>query len=140
MTACAPTLDAELRARLGAAATKAQERCYKLIHDDTYAYARCLRGLLDAEPNPTPERLGIEYFAAVGALNSARMGMRGAEDTARDFIGRYEKTRRVLGLDEREVCASVPGDCDVRLAQMRQVAVSPAPHRGGEDDGDGHRH
>jgi hypothetical protein len=125
LSACAPAPDT--RQQLADAVVFAQDRCYRLIHHDTFAYHACIAALLREEANPTPKRLGIEYFGWAGALNSARMGMRGAETTAYDFLKRFRATQAQLGIDDATLCRSIPGDCDARIARMRQMEAAPAP-------------
>jgi hypothetical protein len=112
-----------------AAAAAAQARCHGEIHHDTYAFERCLLSLLESEPEPTPRRLGIEYFGHVGAMNSARLGMMGAEDTAFEFLARFRRTQRQLRIDDRSLCRSVPGDCDVRSARIALMESTPVRAR-----------
>ncbi len=134
---------AAVRQEVARAAVSAQTSCYRLIHHDTFAFEQCLRGLLKAETKPTPRRLGIEYFGFVGAMNSARLGMLGARQTAWEFLQRYRQTQRRLRLDDAALCATIAGDCEVRIAQARQLEVAgrPAPvdatDRGAEP---GHAH
>jgi hypothetical protein len=140
-SACAPAPD--VRGQLTAAAVFAQDRCYHLIHHDTYAYQACIVGLLRDEAKPTPKRLGIEYFGWAGAQNSARVGMRGADAAAYEFLQRFRATQKLLGIDDRTLCGSIPGDCDARIARMRQMEAAPPPVRDPQDEeraaADGHR-
>jgi len=125
--ACTREGGIEERRQLVAAARLAQERCYRLIHHDTFAYESCLVELMRGEGKATPKRLGIEYFGWAGAVNSARLGMRGADATAYEFLERFRATQKELGIDDRSLCQSVPGDCDARTARMMQMEASPAP-------------
>lgn len=131
----------EVRQQVADAAIEAQTRCYRLIHHDTFAYEACLRGMLQEEKKATPRRLGIEYFGFVGALNSARLGMLGAETSAWEFLQRFRLTQKKLRFDDASLCETIAGDCEVRIARMKQMAASPRPRpadSAGEDDG--HRH
>ncbi|MBS0369090.1 MAG: hypothetical protein JSS57_07820 [Proteobacteria bacterium] len=133
--------DPALPGRITEAALDAQGRCYRLIHHDTFAYEACLTGLLAEEKKAGPRRLGIEYFGFVGALNSARLGMLGAQDTAWVFLQRFRATQRKLRIDDASLCATVPGDCEVRIARMKLMEKSPPPPRQPHDlPDDGHRH
>jgi hypothetical protein len=108
-----------------AAAAAAQADCYGRIHHDTYAFESCVLGLLKTEREPDARRLGIEYFGYVGAMNSARMGMQGAETTAYVFLTRFRRTQKRLGLGDIELCRSVPGDCEVRVARIKLMESAP---------------
>jgi len=110
---------------LAAAAHYAQDRCYRLIHHDTDEFGDCLYELLSQEQRPSLHRLGIEYFGWVGALNSARVGMRDAEPLAYEFLGRFRITQRRMHIDDQTLCQSVPGDCTTRLARMRLMEKTP---------------
>lgn len=115
-----------------AAEADAQNRCYRLIHHDTFAFESCLRALLATEKKATPRRLGVEYFGFVGALNSARMGMLGAEQTAWEFMTRFRATQHKLKIGDAELCATIAGDCEVRLARLKQMEAGPRPQPLGE--------
>lgn len=117
---------------VAAGAELAQRSCYGRIHHDTYAFERCVRELLGASAlssTSSPARaLGIAYFGYVGAMNSARLGMLGAEDSANEFLLRFRAQQRTLAIDDRALCRSVPGDCEVRIARIR-VMEAEAPGR-----------
>lgn len=132
--------DPALPGRITEAALDAQERCYRLIHHDTFAYEACLTGLLAEEKKVGSRRLGIEYFGFVGALNSARLGMLGAQDTAWTFLQRFRATQKKLRIDDASLCATVPGDCEVRIARMKLMEKSPPPRSPRDQPDDGHRH
>lgn len=117
--------DPALPGRIAEAALEAQGRCYRLIHHDTFAYEACLTELLAGEKKAGPRRLGIEYFGFVGALNSARLGMLGAQDTAWTFLQRFRATQKKLRIADASLCATVPGDCEVRIARMKLMEKSP---------------
>ena len=122
-------------------AVYAQTRCYRLIHHDTFDYEDCLQALLRDARRPTPRRLGMEYFGWVGAQNSARLGMRGAEQTAYEFLGRFRATQKRLRIGDEALCASVAGDCTVRIARMKQMDAAPRPRPApGEGDDDERPH
>lgn len=122
-------------------AVYAQTRCYRLIHHDTFDYEDCLQALLRDARRPTPRRLGMEYFGWVGAQNSARLGMRGAEQTAYEFLGRFRATQKRLRIGDEALCASVAGDCTVRIARMKQMEATPRPRPApGEADAEQHHH
>ncbi len=122
-------------------AVYAQTRCYRLIHHDTFDYEDCLQALLRDERRPTPRRLGMEYFGWVGAQNSARLGMRGAEQSAYEFLGRFRATQKRLRIDDEALCATVAGDCTVRIARMKLMEATPRPRLApGEADDARHHH
>jgi hypothetical protein len=115
----------ELAGALAEGAQLAQARCYRLVHDDTYEFGDCVRELAQQQKSAA-KRLGIDYFGWVGAMNSARLGMRGADETAAEFLARFRVSQKTLGVDDRTLCASVPGDCAARIARIRQAERKPA--------------
>jgi hypothetical protein len=108
-------------------AQKAQSLCYRLVHDDTFEFGDCVRALVMQHRQPSATRLGIEYFGWIGAMNSARLGMAGAGETAAEFRGRFRATQKTLGIDDPTLCASIPGDCAARMARIRQAERSSEP-------------
>jgi hypothetical protein len=131
----------EREQQIAAAASAAQASCHARIHHDTYAYESCLLDLLRAERRTSSRRLGIEYFGYVGAMNSARMGMLGADETAQEFLTRFRRTQKRLRIDDLSLCRAVPGDCGVRIAAIRQMEANAATHRPApRDPSDEHQH
>jgi hypothetical protein len=116
----------DILARVRASASIAQASCHGRIHHDTYEYEHCLLDLLAPLKRATPERLGIEYFGYVGAMNSLRMSMQGAEASAYEFLHRMRRTQQQLRLSDDALCSTVPGDCQVRLATQRLMLAAPA--------------
>ena len=115
----------DVTALMADGAGQAQAHCYRLVHDDTYEFGDCVRELATRQAKNVPLRLGIEYFGWVGAMNSARLGMRGADETAAEFLARFRATQAALGIDDRTLCASIPGDCAARIARIRQAERKP---------------
>jgi hypothetical protein len=113
--------NADVVKALADGAQQAQTRCYRLVHDDTVEFGDCVRELAQQQKQDAATRLGIEYFGWVGAMNSARLGMRGASDTAAEFLVRFRAVQKALGIDDQTLCASVPGDCAARIARIRQA-------------------
>ena len=118
-----------------AAARAAQQRCYEFMHEDADEFVSCIDALDHAVPHGTKQtayrHLGISYFGWVGANNSARVSLPGADAAASRFFVRYQSQRRRLQIDESRLCAVVAGDCTARLAQIaaahRAVRVGRAP-------------
>ncbi len=103
----------------------AERSCYKYMHDDASDYAACLNTLLTGvRGNSTDaqrQRLGISYFAWVGANGSARMATPGADAAARAFLPKFAALQRSLRISDAQLCLSVAGDCAVRRAQIAQM-------------------
>lgn len=117
----------EVRAVIAQAAHEAETQCFRKIHHDTFEYDTCLKQMLSHEKQATARRLGIEYFGFVGAMNSYRMSMLGSENSAWYFLKKFRLTQKRLGIDDQTLCQSIPGNCVVRIAQMKQLERSPAP-------------
>jgi hypothetical protein len=120
-SSCVAATREEITAAATQGAQKAQSLCYRLVHDDTIEFGDCVRGLVVAQKEASATRLGMEYFGWVGAMNSARLGMLGANETAAEFLVRFRATQQLLGVDDQTLCASVPGDCAARMARIRQA-------------------
>lgn len=107
------------------AAAKAQVQCYKHMYRDTNAYAQCMRDLRLAHQNSPVQKLGIEYFAFVGALSYMRVGHLNADQIAAEFLKDYRVTQKKVGIGDAALCSTVAGDCNVRLAQTRELEATP---------------
>ena len=121
------------------AAAMAQQRCYEFMHEDADEFVSCIDALstqagaapanaaansprrsgIKSDGTPHLRRLGILYFGWVGANNSARVALPGADAAAARYFQRYQRERRALGIDEKTLCLAVAGDCATRLAQIK---------------------
>ncbi|MFD2273134.1 hypothetical protein ACFS07_23975 [Undibacterium arcticum] len=112
---------------IGAAAASAQQRCYEFMHEDADEYVSCIDALDNAvgarSANASYRRLGINYFGWVGANNSARLSLPGAEAAAQHYLPRFRKQQRQLGIADAALCPSVAGDCRTRLAQIKAMEL-----------------
>jgi len=123
----------ELQRQLLADSAKlAQDTCYPYIYRDTNAYSKCIRDLADTSKRASYKKLGVEYFGFAGGLAYRRVGQIGAEQAALEFLKRFRQTQHKLKVSDAEVCASVPGDCTTRIAQMKEMESAPpqAPRLG----------
>ena len=110
---------------LADSAKLAQDTCYTLIYRDTNAYAKCVRDLADTSKRASFRKLGVEYFGFAGGLAYRRVGQIGAEQVALEFLKRFRQTQKMLSVSDAAVCASVPGDCTTRIAQMKEMEAAP---------------
>ncbi len=108
-------------------AESAQQQCFMKIHFDTIQYQDCIDELAERQMNSSPQKLGTYYFAYVGAMDAVRTGMYGSYNTAWYFLQRFRKIQRTLGIDDRSLCTTVPGNCDIRLSQIDQMRKMPQP-------------
>jgi hypothetical protein len=121
----AATTSAPKQKVLEAAARESQDACYKHIYRDTNAYAQCVRDLREAKKSKPLEALGVTYFGFVGALSYMRVSQAGTDQIAYEFLQSAQRQQKALGIDDQALCSTVPGDCVVRLAQIKQLQANP---------------
>jgi len=115
----APTIDT-----VSASARDAQQQCHRLMHHDADEYEECIGMLIRSAGQNRAKRLGISYFGWIGAMNSARVGLPGAQAAADRFLPTFRRDQKSLGISDDALCTTVPGDCTVRLAQIRQAEAA----------------
>jgi hypothetical protein len=107
------------------ASLHAMEQCQEYMHEDADEYVACMNAVAAAIPrkraNTSAALLGHYYYAWVGANNSARMSLPGAEEAARIYLKAFRPLQRKLKLDDQTLCAAVPGDCAARVARIVQM-------------------
>lgn len=108
-------------------AERAQQQCYMKIHFDTFEYQDCIDHLASNEKGSPYKELGIYYFAYVGAMDSVRTGMYGANNTAWYFLKRFRRLQQNLRIDDVALCETVPGNCDIRIPQVIAMSKSRPP-------------
>jgi hypothetical protein len=121
----AADLDPKNKQAITDGAKLAQDACYKLIYRDANAYNQCIRNMADTHKAGQYTKLGIEYFGFVGGLAYRRIGQMGAEQSASEFFSRYRKTQIGLGVGDADLCTSVPGNCETRIAQAKEMEAAP---------------
>jgi hypothetical protein len=109
------------------AAAQSQEQCFTEIYRDTNAYAQCIRNLARAHASQPTEQLGVFYFGFVGALSYMRVSQAGVAPLAAEFLKNFRKLQAATGLSDAQLCASVPGNCDIRIGQTLAMERAPAP-------------
>ncbi len=125
----APNAPVAWQAQVTAAARDAQAHCHGEIHHDTFAYEQCVSKMADTEPSAV-RRLGIDYFGYVGAMNSQRLSMMGAEESAHVFLERFRRAQKQFRIGDLDLCRTVPGDCDARVAGIKFMErATPARRR-----------
>ena len=106
-------------------ADAAQHACYEYMHDDAREYVSCLNALVDGVKGKgvaaQQQRLGIVYFAWVGANNSARLSLTGAEAAAQMYLPKFKSLQKQLRIADEALCLTIAGDCKERLAQIAQM-------------------
>ena len=106
---------------------EAQRRCHEYMHDDATEYKSCLNSLLAAikgkDSKAQQQRLGISYFAWVGANNSARLSLPGAEAAAQFYLPKFRQLQNQLKITDEYLCQSIAGDCKARVAQYLKMEI-----------------
>lgn len=120
----------------------ARAQCAPKIHFDTYSFDRCINQLAAGYKKDDLARLGTEYAGFAVALTTMRVGMTGAEDSARYFYWRYRPLQRKLEISDQRLCATLPGDCTIRIAQTNEFAKTTRLNKpaGGKASRDAHDH
>jgi len=108
------------------AARQGQEQCFTQIYRDTNAYAQCIRNLASSHAAQPMEQLGVYYFGFVGALSYMRVSQAGVEPIAHEFLKSFRKIQKSSGLSDAQLCASVPGNCEIRIGQTLAMERAPA--------------
>jgi hypothetical protein len=112
------------------AAEIARQACAPKIHFDTYSFDACIEQLATRYAKDPIQRLGIEYAGFAVALSTTRVGMTGSSESARYFFWRYQPLQKKLGINDQQLCASLPGDCTIRIAQSVEFSrTKPPPKR-----------
>jgi hypothetical protein len=135
----APVADSD---RLRSFVEGARADCASKIHFDTYSFDRCINQMAAGYKKDDLARLGIEYAGFAVALTTMRVGMTGAEDSARYFYWRYRPLQKKLDVSDQRLCATLPGDCTIRIAQTREFAKNTRLNKpaGGNTARDAHDH
>ncbi len=116
---------AQLKA-LREAAVQAQEKCFTQIYRDTRAYAVCVRELARVHAAQPIEQLGVLYFGFVGALSYIRVSQVGVEPIAHEFLKSFRKIQKSIALSDAQLCARVPGNCELRIGQTLAMERTPS--------------
>ena len=109
------------------ASAQSQEKCFTEIYRDTNAYAQCIRNLARAKAAHPIEQLGVLYFGFVGALSYMRVSQAGVAPLATEFLKSFRPLQTATGLSDAQLCASVPGNCAIRIGQTLAMERAPAP-------------
>lgn len=117
----------EAQTILRSAAQETQKKCFMRIHFDTFQYQDCVSELSASHHDDDLVNLGINYFGYVGAMDAVRTGMLGAEQSAHLFLGQFRKLQKKLHISDQSLCASIPGNCDIRIALMKKMEQAPKP-------------
>jgi hypothetical protein len=110
-----------------ASATKTMNACMKWVQMNVFEFEECVDERLSLPKQSKAERLGHSYMGFVGALSARRSGSQGSELLAWKYAKQFHKIQKQLGLKDKDLCAIVPGDCEVRMALTAQILKGPKP-------------
>lgn len=106
------------------AAAEARKRCHEFMHEDADEYTACIDTLVaEVKTRAAPaerRRLGILYFGWVGANNSARIALPGADAAAQRYLPRFRHLQESLHIADADLCGTIEGNCTTRMAQVRE--------------------
>ena len=108
-------------------ATKTMHACMKWVQMNVFEFEECVDEQLNLPKQSKAERLGISYMGFVGSLSAKRYGSQGSDLLAWKYAKLSNKIQKQLGLKDKELCAIVPGDCEVRMALTMQILKGPKP-------------
>ncbi|WP_432262524.1 hypothetical protein [Cupriavidus sp. TMH.W2] len=115
------------------AARHAMAACQEYMHEDADEYQSCIDAVARAMPRGTADSaarlLGHYYYAWIGANNSARLSLPGAERAAHAYLVKFRVLQRKLRLDDGTLCRAVPGDCVQRVAIIEQMEAERQAER-----------
>ena len=120
LTSYGEALSPENYARIKAKAEAARTACSLKIHFDTHEFENCIDNLSHKYIKDDISRLGTEYAGFAVSLSTTRVGMSGAEATARHFYKRYQPIQAKLEINDLTLCAILPGNCIIRVAQTQE--------------------
>lgn len=128
--------------RLISTVEAARAQCAPKIHFDTFSFNRCINQLAANYKKDDLARLGTEYAGFAVALTTMRVGMTGAEDSARYFYWRYRPLQKKLNVSDQRLCATLPGDCTIRIAQTKEFSKTTRLNKPAESNAarDAHDH
>lgn len=122
----APLLSPKVEtARISALET--QTACMRFVQMNVFEFEECIGDRLHNKQLNTAERLGITYMGLVGAMSAQRMGSQGSHRMAWVYAHKTLKLQKKLGLQNKQLCDVVPGDCETRMARTELILKEPAP-------------
>jgi len=103
------------------AAQEARLLCLKAMHHDTDGFVICVDKMLSREGNTAEHQLGFAYLGLVGCLSAARISTLHSDFCSRDYLQLTDYIAKKLKAKDDEICPVVPGDCAMRLSQIKDM-------------------
>ncbi len=116
---------ADFLPQIGAAAQQAERECNHLMHDNADEYVNCLdtldRDVKGKAKDVQLKRLGFAYFGWVGATRWGRTSLPGSDEAALRYYLRFLPLQQQLKITDQDLCGTVAGSCQERLAQLDEI-------------------
>ncbi len=116
---------AEFLPQISAAAQQAERECNHLMHDNADEYINCLdtldRDVKGKTRDVQARRLGFAYFGWVGATRWGRTSLPGSDEAALRYYLRFLPLQQQLKITDQDLCGTVAGSCQERLAQLVEI-------------------
>jgi len=103
------------------AAQDARQLCLKAMHHDTDGFVICVDQMLARPGNSAEHQLGFAYLGFVGCMSAARMSTLHSDFCSRDYLQISDHLAKKLKAKDAEICPMVPGDCAMRLSQIKDM-------------------
>jgi hypothetical protein len=103
------------------AAQDARLLCLKAMHHDTDGFVICVDKMLSRDGNTAEHQLGFAYLGLVGCMSAARISTLHSDFCSRDYLQLTDHIAKKLRIKDEEICPVVPGECSVRISQIRDM-------------------
>ena len=117
-------LTAQQLQTLQSAARQAQQVCLKEMHHDTDEFVACVDEMRISQKIPPEKHLGFAYLGLVGCLSAARISTLHSNVCSHDYLLITDRLIKQLHAKDIELCSAVPGDCTMRVAQIKAMRVA----------------
>jgi hypothetical protein len=103
------------------AAHQAHGSCLKEMHHDTDEFVSCVDQMRANSGASSERRLGLSYLGLVGCMSAARISTLHSDVCSRKYLVLTDRLIKQLRAKDTELCNAVPGDCNIRLAQIKAM-------------------
>ena len=114
-------LDEVQRQALHLAAKETGDKCLGKMHHDTDEFSECVDQELENSGKSPVKQLGQAYLGLVGCLSAGRIATLHAAECSVHYLRRADRLQKKLNVKDSELCATVAGNCPVRLAQIQAL-------------------
>ena len=103
------------------AAQQASQLCLKEMHHDTDEFVDCVNNLIETHKIFDEKQLGYAYLGLVGCLSAMRISTLHSDICTSHYLAVTDKLMKKYKVKDEELCSSVPGNCSVRVAQIKSL-------------------